>query len=64
MSTVAVSRKITGETRALIAQSVQEVLEDPDFGLVLSGRAKTRLQHARVSKGKTISLSEVKKKYL
>lgn len=35
--------------RPLIARTVAEVLNDPDFGLELSGKAKKRLSQARAS---------------
>ncbi|OGY92555.1 MAG: hypothetical protein A3H70_00655 [Candidatus Komeilibacteria bacterium RIFCSPLOWO2_02_FULL_48_11] len=51
------------ELRPFIIQTVSEVLEDPDFGLELSDRAKMRLQQARDSSEKGIPFSEIKRKY-
>lgn len=54
---------MTNEIRALIAGMIFEVLNDPDFGFELSEKAKSRLRRARMRKAKTISLSEIKKRY-
>ena len=56
-------QKLEMATRTLIAETVREILEDPDFGLELSERAKRRLSQSRHSK-KTVPLSEIKRKYL
>lgn len=51
------------EIKALIAGMIFEVLNDPDFGLELSEKAKSRLYRARLQRAKTVSLSEIKKRY-
>lgn len=50
-------------TKAFIAQTVREILEDPDFGLEISASVKKRLIRSRLSK-KRVPLSEIKRKYL
>ena len=51
--------------KAIIAQTVGEILHDPDFGKELSIKAKERLSLTS-NRGvkETTSLSEIKKKYL
>lgn len=62
------TQTITPQMRSLIAETVQEILADPDFGLELTAKAKRRLEAARhmMNRGsyKTTSLEEIKKKYL
>jgi len=50
------------EIKALIAGMIFEVLNDPDFGLELSEKAKSRLRRARMQKTRIIPLSEIKKR--
>ena len=51
--------------QTLIMRAVQEVLNDPDFGLELTARAKKRLREAQKSKTqRTIPFEDIKKKYL
>ncbi len=50
--------------RAAVAISVQEVLNDPDFGMELTAYAKKRLRAAMKDKGRGTPLAEIKKKYL
>jgi hypothetical protein len=63
MSHTTIASKINQEMRAFIVRAVHEVLNDPDFGLELSEQAKRRLRTAARAK-KTISLSEIKRRYL
>lgn len=49
--------------RLFVAESVREVLDDPDFGLELRGDFKRNLAKRLASGGKRISLSEMMKKY-
>lgn len=42
---------------------LREVIDDPDFGLELTEKAKKRLRKAKSSKQKSVSFSEIKKKY-
>lgn len=51
------------ELKPFIVQTVSDVLNDPDFGLELSERAQARLRQARKAAGKTISFSDIKRKY-
>ncbi len=50
------------EVKTFILHALQEVLRDPDFRLELTSKADRRLKQAVAYKGKTISLSEIKKK--
>ena len=53
------------QLQMLIVRAVQEVLSDPDFGLELTVQARKRLREAQKAKiRKTISLEEIKRKYL
>ena len=63
MATATKQQNIAPELRAFIAQSIREILDDPDFGLELKEVAKKRLRAARKSKGRGISLADVRKKY-
>jgi len=63
MAILAVPKRLTKEVKTFIIQTVNEVLNDPDFGLELSEKAKKRLHQALISKRKTISFSEIRKKY-
>lgn len=55
---------VKNEIKALIVKTIFEVLNDPDFGLELSLKAKSRLYRARLQKAVTLPLSEIKKKYV
>ena len=53
------------QLQTLIMKAVQEVLNDPDFGLELTMRAQKRLREAQKSQvQKSIPFEEIKKKYL
>lgn len=56
------SQVLEGGIKAFIVQAIQEILQDPDFGLELTERAKGRLRQA-FRKQKTTSLVDIKKKY-
>lgn len=60
---IAKNKKLSQEVKALVAQVVFEVLNDPDFGLRLSPTAKKRLAKASSHKQATISFTDVKKRY-
>ena len=62
MNTLAV-RKMNNQIKALVSSAVFDVFNDPDFGLDLSAKAKKRLSIFPKS-DKTISLNQIKKKYL
>ena len=51
------------EVKTFILYALQEVLRDPDFRLELTAKAERRLKQAVAYKGKTMSLSELKKKH-
>ncbi len=51
------------KVRVFVVNAIKEVLDDPDFGLELTERAKKRLRQTSRSKRKTISLSEIKRRY-
>lgn len=55
---------VKSEIKALIIKTIFEVINDPDFGMELSEKAKSRLHRARIHKGATIPFSEIKKKYV
>ena len=57
------SSKLNPTIKVFILRALQEVLNDPDFGLELTERAKKRLRQASGTRQKTIPFSEVKKKY-
>ncbi|OGG41011.1 hypothetical protein A2118_01875 [Candidatus Kaiserbacteria bacterium GWA2_50_9] len=54
---------LSPDIKAFIMESINDVLEDPDFGLELTEGFKKKLQVAKRSKVRTISLEEVRKKY-
>ena len=61
--TTLVAKKMNNQIKALVSSAVFDVFNDPDFGIDLSPKAKKRL--ATPSKThKTLSLSQIKKKYL
>lgn len=62
MNTLAV-KKMNNQIKALVSSAVFDVFSDPDFGLELSAKAKKRLSLSSKN-SKTISLSQIKKKYL
>lgn len=55
---------VNSEIKAFVIKTIFEVLNDPDFGLELSEKAKSRLRYAQLRKSTTIPLSEIKKKYI
>jgi hypothetical protein len=57
------SKKSDPRLRAYIAESVREILDDPDFGLELSAVAKRRLREVQMNSEKGISLATILKKY-
>lgn len=63
MSTIAIPKKLIVEIKSFIVRAIEEVLNDPDFGLELTERAKRRLRQATGSKRKNIPFSEIKKSY-
>ncbi len=63
MATVTIPKELTKEVKTFIVQVVNEVLNDPDFGLKLSEKTKKRLHRALTLKQKTISFSEIRRKY-
>lgn len=58
-----VAKKLEVDTKAFIAQAVKDIISDPDFGLELSKKAEKRLRQVEAKRGKTSSLSDIKKKY-
>ncbi|MBI3459253.1 hypothetical protein HY061_03275 [Candidatus Azambacteria bacterium] len=63
MPTATIPKLLNREIKIFITQAVNKVLNDPDFGLVLSEKAQKRLQRANISRTKTISFSKIKEKY-
>jgi len=62
MNTLVV-KKMNNQIKALVSSAVFDVFSDPDFGLTLSAKAKKRLSLSSKN-SKTVSLSQLKKKYL
>lgn len=62
MNTIAV-KKMNNQIKALISSAVFDVFNDPDFGLDLSSKAKKRLAISSKD-NQTVSLNQIKKKYL
>lgn len=62
MNTIAV-KKMNNQIKALVSSAVFDVFNDPDLGLELSAKAKKRLSLSPRN-NRTVSLSQVKKKYL
>jgi len=54
---------LTPALRAAIAESVQEVLSDPDFVMELTDAAKKRLRAAMKHSGRGKSLAEIRAQY-
>ena len=63
MTLATATKKLPGAVKSLIAQTVMDVLNDPDFGLALTEKAKRRLRDASLPNKKMIPLSVIKKKY-
>ncbi len=57
------SKHISPELKTYIAETVYEVLHDPDFGLELTEYAKKRLRASMKKNQKTIPWEEVVRKY-
>ena len=55
-------KRIDNQIKALVSSAIFNVFNDPDFGFELSLKAKKRLSIS-TKNHKTISLSEIKKKY-
>jgi len=64
MNTVSIgSNKINSRLKAYIAESISEVLTDPDFGLELTDEMKRRLRASQKSSRRTyISLATLRKR--
>ena len=56
-------KSIDARLRAYIAESVRDLLDDPDFGLELSTPAKRRLREVQMNSEKGIPLATILKKY-
>jgi hypothetical protein len=55
------NKRINNFIKKTVIETIQEILEDPDFGLELQEWVKKRL---RKTPKKLIPLEEIKKKYL
>ncbi len=55
-------KKINTQVKALVSRAISDVFSDPDFGLELTSKAQKRLSASKT--GKTISLSQLKRKYI
>ena len=63
MTTKTTKKILSTQEKAFIVTALQEILEDPDFGMELTEKAKKRLERERVSSQETVSLEELKKNY-
>ncbi|MEK9175458.1 MAG: hypothetical protein AAB795_02590 [Patescibacteria group bacterium] len=63
LNTINTRKKSNIDVKVLVMRAVSEVLSDPDFGLEMRMQAQKRLREANVYYGKTISFSEIKRKY-
>jgi len=63
MATGLREKRVTPATRAFIAQTVRDVLEDPDFGRELTSGAKKRLKEALKDVKKRMPLSEIRRRH-
>lgn len=63
MSTTTNVRQLSQQIKTFIKQTVVEVLDDPDFGLVLTDKAKRRLRSAGQGHGVTTPLAKIKERY-
>ena len=65
MSTLMKDKQFISLVKMSVAESVQQVLADPDFGLELTDSFKKRLLKYRNEKTKKfVSFDDIKKKYL
>lgn len=61
---IKIGKKIDFRTRQVIADTVYDVLSDPDFGLEVRDDIKTELLKRSSHHGKTVSLATIRKRYL
>lgn len=57
------NKEINTIIRQEIVMVLREIIDDPDFGLEFTEKAKKRLRRALSFKQKGIPFSEIKKKY-
>ena len=57
------TKEIRTIVRREVASQIRGVFTDPDAGLELSETVKRRLRRARLSRVKTIPMTEIRKKY-
>jgi len=57
------NRNVSPALRAVIADSIQEILGDPDFGLALTVYAKRKLRTVIKDTRRGKTLSEIRSKY-
>ena len=55
-------KHIDNQIKALVSSAIFDIFNDSDFGFELSAKAKKRLSFSNKNQ-KTISLSQIKKKY-
>lgn len=63
LKTLLQNKEINVIIRREIIMALREIIDDPDFGLEFTEKAKKRMRLALVKKQKGISFSEIKKKY-
>jgi len=59
-----IAEKTANNLKIMVAQTVAEILNDHDFGLELSAKARQRLRQAARAEEKTTALSAIKRKHL
>jgi hypothetical protein len=62
MATKTTKKGLSVQEKTFIVAALQEILEDPDFGLELSDKAKKRLNRVSIHR-EVVSASEIKRKY-
>ena len=62
MALATLPKNLKREVKSLVLQAVGDILNDPDLGLELTKKAKSRLRQSLKSK-KAVSFSEIKRKY-
>lgn len=55
-------KNLKREVKSLVLQAVGDILSDPDLGLELSKKAKSRLRQSLKSKN-NVPFSEIKRRY-
>ncbi len=62
--TVTTNKKTDFALKSLILEAVSNVLSDPDYGLEIKSSFEKKLLSRKKDSSKSVSLAEIKKKYL